>query len=258
MQRAESIPLGVGQLLPLGHHGNINAPATVKVKRTRLCRRRFERLSPRRLHVNRVYQHKPSEFVQRVLGYEIANALPCLVFNPIIDVLRGTGRVADEVQRFKRRGIVVLDERQKRGAEIVARLTEQTIGDGQGDRVVRGAPLLHLRGICHALLHDAFQRLPQCSKRAVHFRFIAWIVKHLPHLLACDAIRAGIGHGQRTLNGIGREERVGIRRFGFAQQIDPERVDGLGSGRSGFSREHGRGGEKGGKQQDFHKPLYYY
>ena len=66
-------------------------------------------------------------------------------------------------------------------------------------------------------------------------------MQHLGHLAACVAGRAGIGHRQRRLDGIGRQERVGIGFAAFGQQVEAKRVDGLCGGRRIFRGGKNRG-----------------
>ena len=64
-------------------------------------------------------------------------------------------------------------------------------------------------------------------------------MEHLRHLGPRVALRPGIGHGQRALNGIRRQQGVAIRLGSLAQQLYPERVDGAGGNGSWLRRGHG-------------------
>src|SRR6266487_3020802 len=84
---------------------------------------------PRRLEIKCVRQDEPGCLVQRTRRNQVANPAASLIGDPFIDVLRGSGRIVDEIEKLKRRTEILFHQRQKRLAKVVSFLRKEPVGD---------------------------------------------------------------------------------------------------------------------------------
>jgi hypothetical protein len=138
--------------------------------------------------------------------------------------------------------VTILHQREEGFAKLIAVLTKQAVGESECDRINLSAPLPgRLRERARA--GDYFiEGLLESSKRAMRFILLGRVMKDSLHLVACDAVGSRVGHGQSGLDGIGREERVGIGRRSAGQEFHAQGIDSLG-GRHGSARRNHRGRE---------------